>query len=187
MEGVQRSINRGRPVVKSAASTRAPVMHSASASASIKVLRVWGRVSWRDCRALIGRSRQLLDACISCLQPQQPAPALALHQDTEGFKQGLVQGTGHTDRPKDSAGPTSSGQMPASVRAAEMPRASISTEEPMTGSTCACASAHQSGWGNSKLMMIVSQGCDMPPSNADSAQNAPHPWNLSAWRSFNNV
>ena len=61
------------------------------------------------------------------------------YTNTERFQQGPVGSGGRTDRPKDSAGPTRSGQMPASVRAAAMPSASISTEEPMTGSTCARA------------------------------------------------
>ena len=62
-----------------------------------------------------------------------------------GFKQGFMGGGGRTDKPKDSAGPTSSGQMPASVRAAAMPSASISTEEPMTGSTCTRKGCGQGG------------------------------------------
>ena len=84
-------------------------------------------------------SRNLWPAprCLHIVLLATTASRQCQHCNTYGeVKQTLLGGKGRTDRPKDSAGPTSSGQMPASVRAAAMPRASISTEEPMTGSTC---------------------------------------------------
>lgn len=96
-----------------------------------------------------------------------------------GVWQGFVQGKGRTDRPKDNAGPTSSGQMPASVRAAAMPRASISTDEPMTGSTCARACGRWSGCGNDEHHRFVCKGATSHRATQIMPKEHYKPWNIS--------